>query len=201
MLVFAALWSMLVLPWLLTVAAIEQHLNFDGWIRRLDFPWSTASEVCLTLVANLVFVWVGILVYLIPHLWLRRNLKFRLLVQGILASVPVLIALSAALIFWPRQFLRAQAADRLARPVPARAIVDHREAQVQRALRDWAESAGNGAGRARFSDKSRGGNTRHAITDLSKSSLVLRLPFLLCVLSTLWGVSSRFRRGTESMTD
>ena len=34
----------------------------------------------------------------------------------------------------------------------------------------------------------------HAIADVRKLALLARLPFLLCELCTLWGMSSRLRK-------
>ncbi len=72
-LLFAAAWSMLAPAWLLAVAAFEQNFKLNAKILQLDFPWSTLCDLGLMLAASLLFIWAGILLYLIPHLSLRRG--------------------------------------------------------------------------------------------------------------------------------
>ena len=87
-LLFAAFWAMIAPAWLLIVAAVEQRFNLIAHIRQIDFPWSAASDLGLLLVANLLFIWAGILIYLIPHLWVRRSLKIRLLAAASRPAFP-----------------------------------------------------------------------------------------------------------------
>ncbi len=196
-LLFAAAWSMLAPAWLLMVAAFEQHFNLNARMLQLDFPWSTLCDLGLMLAANLIFIWAGILLYLIPHLWFRRNLRVRPLAQGILASIPVLVAIWVTLIVLPKQFLHAQAADRSSlAPVPAYAITHLGPTEVRRIPpgQTWT---------ARYGDKPQVpsiNDPRSAIADMRTSALLVRLPFLLCVLSTLWEVTSRLRRRAHGLT-
>lgn len=190
LLLFAAAWSMLAPAWVLVVA-VEQHFNLSARIVQLDFPWSTLSDLGLLLVSNLLFIWAGILLYLIPHLWLRRRLRFQPLVHGVLASVPVLIAIWAALIILPKQFLHVEAADRPSlAPVPTYAITHLGPTEVRRILpgQTWTARYGDRPAPRPVNDP------RDAITDMRKSAMLVRLPFLVCVVCTLWGVTSRLRK-------
>ena len=190
-LLFAAAWSMLAPAWVLIVSAVEQHFNLSARIVQLDFPWSTLSDLGLLLVSNLFFIWAGILLYLIPHLWLRRRLRFRPLAQGVLASVPVLIAIWVALIVLPKQFLHVEAAgQRSLAPVPTYAITHLGPTEVRRIPPEqtWTARYGDMPAPTPVNDP------RNAITDMRKSAMLMRLPFLLCVLCTLWGVTSRLRK-------
>jgi hypothetical protein len=196
-LLFAASWSILAPSWLLIVAAFEQHFNLNAHILQLDFPWSTLCDLGLILAANLLFIWAGIVFYLIPHLWLRRNLKVRPLAKGVLTSIPVLAAVWVTLIVLPKQFLHAQATDqRSLAPAPGYAITHLGPTKVRRISPELTWTAG-------YSDKAvkspEGENQNapagplNAITDMRRSALLVRLPFLFCVLCTLWGVTSRLR--------
>jgi hypothetical protein len=188
---------MLAPAWLLIVAAVEQQFNLNARILQLEFPWSTLCDLGLLLAANLLFIWVGILVYLIPHLWFRRNFRIRPLSQGVLASIPVLIAVWAALIVLPKQFLHVEAADRPAlAPVSTYAITHLGPTEVRRIPPEqtWSARYGDQPIATPVSDP------RTAITDMRKSAILARLPFLLCVLCTLWGVTTRVRKRPNGMT-
>ena len=195
-LLFAALWSMLAPGWVLIVAGLSQRFELNARILSLEFPWSTLCDLGLMLAANLLFIWAGILVYLIPHLWLRRSLRVRPLGQGILASIPVLLAVWVALIVLPKQFLHTAAGSgpSLA-PVPAYTITRLNPTEVRHVTPEqtWDVRYGDKPAATSINDP------RTAIADMRKSALLVRLPFLLCVLCTLWGVTSRFRRRPQGM--
>jgi len=196
-LLFAAAWSMLVPGWLLIVAAVEQHFNLNARIAQLEFPESTVCDLGLLLAANLLFIWAGILVYLIPHLWFRRNLRVRPLAQGIVASIPVLIAVWAALIILPKQFLHVEASSQPSlAPVPTYEMTHTGPTEVRRvpAEETWTARYGDKPAPASVADP------RNAIADMHKSALLVRLPFLLCVLCTLWAVTSRQRKRSNRVT-
>lgn len=203
-LLFAASWSIFAPVWLLIVAAFEQHFNLNAHILQLDFPWSTICDLGLMLAASLLFIWAGIVFYLIPRLWFTRNLKVRPLAKGVLASIPVLAAVWVTLIVLPKQFLYAPAADRPALvPAPGYAITHLGPTEVRRIPPEQTWTA-------RYGDKTvkspEGENQNanaaplNAITDVRRSALLVRLPFLLCVLCTLWGVNSRLRKRPEGLT-
>jgi hypothetical protein len=116
--------------------------------------------------------------------------------QGILASIPVLLAVWVALIVLPKQFLHTAAGSgpSLA-PVPAYTITRLNPTEVRHVTPEqtWDVRYGDKPVATSINDP------RTAIADMRKSALLVRLPFLLCVLCTLWGVTSRFRRRPQGM--
>src|SRR5579872_6451628 len=59
--VFALLWSLLAPTWLLMVATVENKAHLSTRFYRMDWPWSTICDLGLLLIADLAFIWVGIL--------------------------------------------------------------------------------------------------------------------------------------------
>ena len=110
-LLFAAAWSMLAPAWLLAITNLEMQFNLNERFARMVWPWSIACDVGLLLAANILFIWAGIVLYLIPRLRAAGMLRARLLAKGVLASFPVLIALWATLVVLPKAFL-GQSIDR-----------------------------------------------------------------------------------------
>lgn len=187
-LVFAALWSILAPAWLLIIASLEEHFQLSERIWQMDWPWSTISYLSLILAANLIFIWTGLVLYLVPHLCFTRTFGIRRLSRGVLASVPVLFVLCVALIVLPVRFLQqGHAVDRP--PVTSLSsytITDLGPIVIQRPSpqEEWDMRYGENA-----IDLYR--SPRHAITDMRLSSLIVRLPFFLSILCTLWMVTSR----------
>lgn len=182
---YAALWSMLAPAWVLVVANFEQHFNLVQRFLRLDWPWSSVCDLGLLLSANLVFIWAGILLYLIPRLWSRTNLKIRLLSRGILSSLPVLVVLWVALIALPKYFLRSGVGEiNPAPPVSTYAIKSLHPLQVARvpAQQEWIAQYGHKIAIVSI-------DPRDAVTDVSKSAIALRLPFFLVIVCALWGAT------------
>jgi hypothetical protein len=201
-LLFSAAWSMLAPAWLLAVAAFEQNFKLNAKILQLDFPWSTLCDLGLMLAASLLFIWAGILLYLIPHLSLRRGLRFRPLAQGILASIPVLVAVWVTLIVLPKQYLHTQSSDRPSlAPVPTYSIshMGPTEGRAVPAKRTWTAQSGDETPPVGDLSSPTTG-PRNAITDMNKSALLVRLPFLLCVLCSLWQVTSPQRKRSQGIT-
>jgi hypothetical protein len=184
---FAVLWSMLAPAWLLIISGIAQHFNLSARIWQLDWPWSTLSYMALLLLANLIFIWTGIALYLVAHLSMTENLRVALLSRGILASIPVLFALSALLIALPAQFLqRGHPVNRLSaiRLSPG-AVTDLGPIVIQPVApqEKWD---------LRFGDTviDPYANPRFATADWSSAAMIVRLPFFLCVLCALWRTTS-----------
>jgi hypothetical protein len=184
---FAALWSMLTPAWLLTIANIElrYHLNERCW--QMVWPWSTVCDLGLLLAANLIFIWVGIALYLIPHLWIAGGLQFRRFGRGLFASIPVLIALWAALIVLPKFFLGGQLVEQHSvAPVSMFSINHPIPIAIQQVSpqEQWD---------VRYGEKVIDPyiNPRNAIADLRLATMIVRLPFFFSILCTLWGVTSR----------
>jgi hypothetical protein len=185
---FAALWSMLAPAWLLVIGNIEERFNFSERIWQMDWPWSTLCDVGLLLCTNVLFIWVGTLLYLIPHLLAARNLRVRALLKGILASLPVLVALWAALVVLPKIFLESQVVDQHSvSPVSMFSSRHTVPIQIQQVSpqQQWDVRYGE-----KVTDPYN--SPRYAIIDMRMAAIVVRLPFFLTVLCSLWGVASRF---------
>jgi len=188
-LLFAAVWSMLAPAWLLLLARMEEHFNFSARIWRMDWPWSTVCDLGSMLAANLFFIWAGIFLYLLPHLWATKNLRVRPLSRGILASLPVLLVVWVALIVLPKIFLQGQVVDQHSVP-PVSTYSSRQLAQVEiqqvSPQQQWD---------VRYGDKviDPYNDPRNAIADMRTAALAVRLPFFLTVLCTLWGFASRRR--------
>lgn len=182
---FAALWSMLAPAWVLVVINFEKHFNLSQRFLRMDWPWSSVCDLGLLLGANLVFIWAGILLYLIPRLWSMRKLKIRLLNRGIFASLPVLIVLWVALIVLPKYFIGSGVGEiNPGPPVSTYAIKSMHPLEVARvpAQQEWVAQYGEKIAVASI-------NPRDAITDVRKSAIALRLPFFLIIICALWGAT------------
>jgi hypothetical protein len=180
---FAALWSMMVPTWLLIVSNFEDHFNLNQRFLRMEWPWSVVCDLGFLLSANLLFVWAGIALYLIPHV--PNKLKARLLGRGLFASIPVILVMWAALIILPKMFLQSRAGNPFAAvPVSSSAIAHLRPTEVERIppQATWTARFGKRASNSP-------GNASRALgafADLGKTAVLARLPFFLVVLCALW---------------
>lgn len=193
---FAALWSMLAPAWLLVFAGFEQRFNLNERFIRMDWPWSSVCDLGLLLAANMMFVWVGIAVYLFLRLSSATNLRIYSLGRGFLASLPVLLTLWASLVVLPKLFLESRAFDQFsAGSIGSYAITSLEPVRVAR-VRPQATWA------ARYGNKALGNSdsTLGAIADTRKSAILARLPFFFIVLCTLWrlAISAPPRRHWDS---
>jgi hypothetical protein len=84
--VFAVLWSMLAPAWVTWIAKIENEANLNGPIARMNWPLSALSTFAIWMVLNLIFIWAGMLFYLIPHTWITRKFSTRQLWRGFLIT-------------------------------------------------------------------------------------------------------------------
>ena len=185
---FAALWSLLAPAWLLLIGNTEERFNFSERIWQMDWPWSTVCDVGLLLAANVLFIWAGILLYLIPHLLVAKNLRIRPLLKGVVASLPVLIAIWAALVVLPKIFLESQVVDRHSvSPVSLFSNMHMAPIEIQQVSpqQQWD---------VRYGEKAIDpyNSPRSAIIDMRTAAIVVRVPFFLTVLCSLWGAASRF---------
>lgn len=98
MLLFAALWSMMAPAWLFFVFRIETQTNFSGPIWRLPWPWSTICIFALLIAESLIFIWAGMLVYVLTKGALSRTFSFRQLSRGSLLSLPIFMAVSGVML-------------------------------------------------------------------------------------------------------
>ncbi len=213
---FAASWSMLVPAWLRLLNNFEQHSNLTERFGRMDWPWSVVSDVGFLLAANVVFIWIGMTMYLVPHLWAARNLRVQPLGRGIRASLPILVALWALLVLVPKYFL-GQPVDRpAATPVETyrinepgpivgagtssrfanqgsttsskRHMMDYPPPSQAELIRQHQQWVAEQRPTAmvQISSPSAG------ITDVRPAAIAVRLPFFLILIGALWKAASRF---------
>ncbi|MFZ0743939.1 MAG: hypothetical protein WAM85_06015, partial [Terracidiphilus sp.] len=189
---FAALWSMLTPAWLLAVAHIEEHYNLNARFWQMAWPWSTVCELGFLLAANLIFIWAGIVTYLIPRLSMTGNLGIKSLGRGLLAGLPVLVALWVAIVVLPLYFLTQHQPVELAgaATVSTSKIVHLNPLEVARVPPEETWAAKYGDTTIQHQD-----SPLEAILDIRISTMFVRLPFFLYVLCTLWSApyATRFR--------
>jgi hypothetical protein len=194
-LAFAVLWSMLAPGWLLAVAHLEMRVHFSDRLAGMDWPWSSVLDLGSLLVTNLIFLWAGILLYLLPDLWIAGRLKLRAVRSGIRASLPAVVVVWAALIVLPKHFLAVSAPESRAsagvasgvrppRPWGAARIDDE---NVWAAYdRQLAAKHDEILSRAPAAPEHA---PRVALLDLRLATQAARIPFFLVVLCTLWSAA------------
>jgi len=191
-LLFATLWSMLAPVWLLGVDGLEKGIHLNEDFSKMNWPWSTLSDLGAMLAANLLFLWAGVLLYLVPDLWLAGNLRLRELLRGIKTTVPALFVLWLALIVLPKRFVDSGAATQSeATQAPTSAEILHLEQRPMWAAYDGVASAPE-TGSARGATRDIG--PRDAIADMRMPAMLARLPFFLVILCTLWPAASGRKR-------
>jgi hypothetical protein len=184
---FALLWSMLAPAWLLVFATAERHTDLSSRFYRMDWPWSTVCDLGLLLLADLLFIWIGIVLYLGPDLLRSKGRRVRHVCRGVAASIPVLIVVLAALVAMPKYFIDIQTVgERSLGPVSTYAITHLNPPEVRRLARqeEWSAQYADPVVIPVVSPLS-------AITDVHGASLVVRLPFFLVILGALRRVSAR----------
>ena len=183
---FALMWSMLAPAWVLIVAGVEQQWDLNARFYRMNWPWSTVCDLGALLLADLIFIWIGVVLYQVPYLLRRKVGRLRQISRGVAACIPVLMVVSAALIAMPKYFIALEGSSRPSLgPVSAYAITQLNPPEVRRLApqEEWS---------AQFGDPviEPGVNPIAAITDVRNFSVLLRLPFFLVVLCALWRMRS-----------
>jgi hypothetical protein len=172
--------------WLLIVSRMEEHAHLNERFYRMDWPWSSICEMGLLFVANLVFIWAGIMLYFLPDVFGSSGRRFWAVGRGIAASIPILMILWAALIVMPRYFFAVQTTYQLSLgPVHETYIVtDFSSMKVVRVdpNHEWIAQFGDPIVVPEI-------NPLSAITDVRASSILVRVPFFLVVLCALWRVN------------
>ena len=192
---FALLWSMLAPAWLLVVASLEQHVDLSSRFYRMDWPWSTVCDLGLLLLADLLFIWIGMVLYLVPDLLQTKGRRVRQIFRAFAASVPVLIVVSAALIAIPKYFIDVQTSGRRSLgPVSSYAITHLNPPEVRRLApqEEWSAQYGDPVVVPVVSPFA-------AITDVRGASVLVRLPFFFVVLGGLWRVNPTERNEQEEI--
>ncbi len=193
-LLFAGLWSMLAPAWMLWIADIERHANFKEYLAQMTWPWSIVCDLGLTLAGSLLFLWAGILLYLLPGLWINGASRLRTFGRGLAASVPSLLVLWLALIVFSMHFVAVHTvtqAAALRAPTPFEAY------RIDMRKRVAAYGSHKVVQDNKAEDKTPGEpefGTRDAIADMRVSAMLMRLPFFLVVLCTLWSLSTKTER-------
>jgi hypothetical protein len=105
-LVFAFSWATLAPAWTLLITRLYHTSNLYGPIWRLPWPWSTLCYFGILIVESLLFIWAGVLSYLLVLVAsFRRRLDLRLsraLAASLAGSVlAYLSAISIQFIFAP----------------------------------------------------------------------------------------------------
>jgi len=193
-LLFAVLWSMLAPAWMLVFAKLEKYADLRARLAQMVWPWSIVCDLSLTLAAGVLFLWIGILLYLFPDLWLAGQLRMRPLLRGITSSLPALLVLWLALIVFPRHFVALHdpmqvSASRAPTPLEAYRIELRRRAAAytRHPLEQLNKAEDRDSTPSNFS-------SRDAIADLRTAAMLARLPFFLVVLLTLWPRTTRTQR-------
>jgi hypothetical protein len=75
LLLFVVLWSTLAPAWTMLIDRLENNARLFGQIWRMDFPFSSVAEFGVWMGCNLVFLWTGMLLYLLPHAVHRKGLS------------------------------------------------------------------------------------------------------------------------------
>ena len=97
LMVFAALWSMLAPAWTVLIDRFENNASFIGHIWRMDFPFSSLTEFAMWTGSNFIFLWTGMLLYLIPEVLHRRALSKRQIRRAIFVPLVMFNALYVGL--------------------------------------------------------------------------------------------------------
>lgn len=71
-LIFAMAWATLSPAWRLLIIRLDHWSNFIGPVWRLPWPWSTVCMMSLSTAESLLFIWTGVLPYLVIVLRLFR---------------------------------------------------------------------------------------------------------------------------------
>jgi hypothetical protein len=189
LILFAALWSLFAPAWLLIVTRAEEHYHLKERFYRMDWPWSTVCDLGLLLVANLAFVWAGIVLYLLPDLLHSQQRKVRPIGRGLAGSLRVLMVVWVALIAVPKYFISVQTTGQpVLGPVNSYAITHLDPADVVRVAPqdEWTARYGDPIVVPEV-------NPLSLITDVRQSTMIVRLPFFLVVLCALWRFRARPR--------
>jgi hypothetical protein len=182
LMLFATLWSMLAPTWLLLIARAEEHAHLNERFYGMDWPWSTVCDLGLLLLANLVFIWAGIVLYLVPDLLHSGGRRVRHLGRGLTASIRILMVVWIALIAVPKYFIALEKAQApVLGPVRSYAITHLNPTEVIRIAPEdeWRAHYGDPVIVAEV-------NPLSLITDVRQTTLIVRLPFFLVVLCALW---------------
>jgi hypothetical protein len=92
-LTYAAVWSILAPSWFVISDKMWANSQLLGPIYRMDFPWSTICDLIFVSGLSLVFIWTGLLLYLVPHMLAMRSFNIGRLGRGLSLTLLVWAAL------------------------------------------------------------------------------------------------------------
>jgi hypothetical protein len=84
---FAAAWATLSPTWIFLIHKLYRTNSLIGYAWRLPWPWSTVCYLGLSAAESLLFIWAGLLIYLLVHLILFGTAKHWRLRRAIVASL------------------------------------------------------------------------------------------------------------------
>ncbi len=87
LLVFAVLWSTLAPAWTMLIDRFENNAGLFGQMWRMDFPFSSLTRFAVWMGCNLVFLWTGMMLYLLPHALHRKALSKHRIRRAILVPL------------------------------------------------------------------------------------------------------------------
>lgn len=92
--IFAALWA-LAAPafWRCITLRVSQTNKFTSSVFHLAWPYSALSVVGWDIGSQLLFLWFGLLLYVLFYLWTGRSLNGRRITRALFAGLLLLIAL------------------------------------------------------------------------------------------------------------
>jgi len=86
--VFAALWAFAASAfWFYVTIRIGQTSTFTSTVWRLDWPYSSLCFLAWVVGSQVLFVWSGLLLYALLHLWMIRSVNLRRLTRLLLVSL------------------------------------------------------------------------------------------------------------------
>ena len=91
LLVFAFLWSMLAPAWTAILDRVENNSLVLNLMWRMDWPFSTIATFSVWMFLNLLFIWVGILFYLVAHARFSERLSFRKVTRSLFVGLGVFL--------------------------------------------------------------------------------------------------------------
>ncbi len=104
-LAFAAVWSLLTPAWFVVFHKFRNESGITDSIYRLDWPWSTISDLGLSAAANLAFIASAMLLFVCMQTLLTRSFSVRRLLRGLtlilLVYAATFFVLSGISVFLP----------------------------------------------------------------------------------------------------
>jgi hypothetical protein len=109
-LVFGAFWSMLAPGWLFLAGVVTQRAANAGHIWQLPWPWSALCSSALSFAPGLLFVWAGMLVYLLPQWGSHKRFRILRVGRSVVLSALVFLVIASGLVWVPLLFPSAGSA-------------------------------------------------------------------------------------------